>query len=175
MKPMGTAVPPLVVMGVSGCGKSTVAAALAARIPGGVFLDADDLHPRANVEKMHAGHPLDDVDRAPWLTAVGRAMAEVTARGGVPVMACSALKHAYRLRILAEEPAARFVLLDVDRAELERRVAARKHHYMPASLLDSQLATLELLGAEEPGFTVHITDSSDDVVEDVLARLSAER
>jgi gluconokinase len=167
--------PPLVVMGVSGCGKSTVAAALAARITGGVYIDADALHPRANVEKMAAGHPLDDVDRAPWLTAVGRAMADVTARGGVPVMACSALKHAYRLRILAEEPETLFVLLDVDRAELERRMAARKHHFMPPSLLDSQLATLERLGAEEPGFTVHITDSAHDVVESVLARLSAER
>ena len=82
--------PPLVIMGVSGSGKSTVSEALAARIDGGVALDADDLHSDANKAKMHAGIPLNDVDRAPWLTAVGRAMGDVTRAGGVPVMACSA-------------------------------------------------------------------------------------
>lgn len=167
--------PPLVIMGVSGSGKSTVAMALAARIPGGVYLDADDLHPQANVDKMHAGHPLDDVDRAPWLTAVGRAMRDVTRTGGVPVMACSALKHAYRRRILAEEPAALFVLLDVDRLELERRMRQRRNHFMPASLLQSQLATLEPLGADEPGITVRVTNPSDDVLETVLAKVLTTR
>lgn len=167
--------PPLVVMGVSGSGKSTLAEALAARIDGGVYLDADDLHPASNVAKMAAGHALTDVDRAPWLDAVGRTMAEVTRAGRVPVMACSALRRAYRLRILAEEPGAFFVLLDVDRQELERRVRARQGHFMPASLLASQLATIEPLTAEEPGVTVHITNPSDDAIGTVLAHLSAGR
>jgi gluconokinase len=162
-------VPPLVIMGVSGSGKTTVSEALAARIDGGVAIDADDLHSAANVAKMRAGIPLTDEDRAPWLTEVGRAMAAVTRDGGVPVMACSALKRAYRLRILAEEPEARFVLLDVRRDELERRMRERKNHYMPASLLASQLATLEPLGTDEPGITVNVTGPGQDVVEAVLA------
>lgn len=163
--------PPLVIMGVSGSGKSTVAEAVAARIDGGVYLDADDLHPQANVTKMAAGHPLTDADRAPWLDAVGRAMAEVTRSGGTPVTACSALKRAYRLRILAGEPEARFVLLDVSRDELERRMRERKGHFMPASLLTSQLATLEPLAADERGITVPFTDPSADVAGEVLSRI----
>jgi len=162
--------PPLVIMGVSGSGKTTVAQALAARIDGGVALDADDLHSAANVAKMHAGQPLTDLDRAPWLAAVGRAMADVTRAGGVPVMACSALRRAYRLQILAEEPAALFVLLDVDRAELERRMHSRQGHFMPASLLDSQLATLERLGPDEPGVTVLVSNPVD-VVDTILAKV----
>ncbi|MBW4042928.1 MAG: gluconokinase [Acidobacteria bacterium] len=167
--------PPLVIMGVSGSGKTTVAVALAARIDGAVSLDADDLHSDANKAKMHAGTPLTDIDRAPWLTAVGRAMAEVTRSGGVPIMACSALKHEYRLRILGEEPEALFVLLDVERSELERRVRARQGHYMPASLLDSQLATLEPLGPGEPGVTIPIGGDAQDVVTAVLAKVLAAR
>lgn len=169
------AVPPLVVMGVSGSGKSTVSAALAARIGGGVALDADDLHSAANKAKMHAGVPLDDVDRAPWLDAVGRAMGDVTRSGGTPIMACSALRRSYRLRILAGEPAAVFVLLDVERLELERRMHERKGHFMPASLLNSQLATLEPLGPDEPGITVRVTNPADDVVETVMARILTTR
>jgi gluconokinase len=164
-------VPPLVIMGVSGCGKTTVGQGLAERVPDSVFIDADDLHPAANVEKMRSGVPLTDVDRAPWLDAVGRAMREASAAGRTPIVACSALKRAYRLRILAEEPDAFFVLLDVDRAELERRMRERKHHYMPASLLDSQLATLERLGPDEPGTTVPIVGPGGEVVESVLARV----
>jgi gluconokinase len=175
MKPMSTATPPLVIMGVSGSGKTTVAEALAARIDGGVAIDADALHSVENVAKMHAGHPLTDLDRAPWLTSVGRAMADVTRAGGVPVMACSALKRAYRLRILAEEPGALFVLLDVALPELERRVHARKGHYMPPSLLDSQLVTLEPLGPDEPGITIPVTGPADDVVDTVLARVVTTR
>lgn len=167
--------PPLVIMGVSGSGKTTVAEALAARIEGGVALDADDLHSDANRQKMHAGIPLTDLDRAPWLTAVGRAMADTTRAGRVPVMACSALKRAYRLRILAEEPGALFVLLDVDREELDRRVHARQGHFMPPSLLDSQLATLEPLAPDEPGITVPVSGDDTDVVEAVLAKVLAAR
>lgn len=164
--------PPLVIMGVSGSGKTTVAEAVAARIDGGEFLDADDLHPASNVAKMAAGIPLDDVDRAPWLDAVGRAMRNATADGRTPVMACSALKRIYRTRILAVEPEARFVLLDVPTEELERRMHARRGHFMPVSLLQSQLATLEPLTGGEPGVTIPVRGPAPDVVEQVLARVS---
>ncbi len=167
--------PPIVVMGVSGSGKTTVAQALAARISGGEFLDADDFHTAANKTKMHAGIALTDVDRAPWLTAVGRGMAEATARGRVPVMACSALKRGYRLRILAEEAGAFFVLLDVRREELARRMAQRHGHYMPASLLGSQLATLQPLEPDEPGFALPIAGPREAVVEAVLAGVVTRR
>jgi gluconokinase len=165
--------PPLVIMGVSGAGKSTVAAGVAARIDGGVYIDGDDLHPAPNVAKMAAGHPLDDLDRAPWLDAVGRAMAEVTRSGGTCVMACSALKRVYRERILAQEPAAVFVLLEVERAELERRMRERQGHFMPATLLDSQLATLEPLASDEPGVAVAVRTGTADVVEAVLQQVAA--
>jgi gluconokinase len=164
-------VPPLVIMGVSGCGKTTVGEDLAKRIDGAEFIDADDLHPAANVEKMRAGIALTDVDRAPWLDAVGRAMRDATRAGRTPIVACSALKRAYRARILAEEPEALFVLLDVDRAELQRRLRERQHHYMPASLLESQLATLEPLAPDEPGVTVPVLGPGGEVAETVLARV----
>ena len=163
--------PPLVVMGVSGSGKSTVAEAVAARVQGGEYLDADDLHSAGNKARMRAGIALTDVDRAPWLTAVGRAMGASTGRGRTPVMACSALKREYRTRILAEEPNAFFVLLDVSRPELQRRMRARHGHYMPVSLLGSQLATLQHLGPEEPGLTLPIDGPRERVVERLLARV----
>jgi carbohydrate kinase (thermoresistant glucokinase family) len=159
--------PPIVVMGVSGAGKSTVAAALAQRI-GGVYVDADDLHPAANVHKMASGIPLTDEDRAPWLDAVGKALRSSV--GGRPVIvACSALKRKYRERIRAEAPRAFFVLLTGTRDELERRLRARKGHFMPASLLDSQLATLEPLASAERGATVNIHGDPAAVVSRVLA------
>ncbi|MFD1719926.1 gluconokinase [Amnibacterium endophyticum] len=167
--------PPLVIMGVSGSGKSTVAEHLAARIDGGEYIDGDDLHPESNVAKMSAGVPLDDVDRAPWLTAVGRAMAASHAEGRTPVMACSALKRMYRQRILAEEPEAFFVLLDVARDELVRRMHSRRGHFMPESLLESQLATLEPLLGSEPGVTVPVQGPAPDVVERVVALVVAAR
>ncbi|KQV26375.1 MULTISPECIES: gluconokinase [unclassified Microcella] len=130
--------PSLVLMGVSAAGKTVVGRDAAARA-GVVFLDADDLHPAANVAKMAAGHPLDDADRAPWLDAVGAAL-----RDHRPcVMACSALKRSYRARLRELAPGTLFALLDVPRTVLEGRLARRQGHYMPASLLDSQLATLE--------------------------------
>lgn len=165
------ALPPLVIMGVSGSGKSTVAEAVAARIDGGQYIDGDDLHPASNVAKMSAGRPLDDVDRAPWLDAVGRAMAASVAADRTPVMACSALKRVYRQRILAQEPAAFFVLLDVGRDELVRRMHRRRGHFMPVSLLASQLATLQPLTSAEPGTTVPVRGHADQVVERILAQV----
>ncbi len=161
-------------MGVSGSGKTTVAAALADRLHA-EFLDADPLHPASNVTKMASGRPLDDVDRAPWLDTVGRAMRDITARGGTPVVACSALKRAYRRRILAIEPDAFFVLLDVPRRELDGRVRARRGHFMPPSLLASQLATLEPLASAEPGTTVPVNGSVGDAIEHIVARLPSAR
>lgn len=167
--------PPLVIMGVSGSGKSTVAEALAARIDGGEYIDGDDLHPASNVAKMSAGRPLDDVDRAPWLDSVGRAMAASVAAGRTPVMACSALKRVYRRRILAQEPEAFFVLLDVRQEELVRRVHQRRGHFMPVSLLASQLATLQPLTAGEPGTTVQVIGPTGQVTERILSRVLGAR
>ena len=131
----------VVLMGVCGSGKTKVGRALAREI-GWPFLDADDFHPEANVAKMAAGVPLTDDDRWPWLDRLVSETAAIGARGGHAVLACSALKQAYRDR-LARAGNVRFVYLKGDRAAIEPRVASRKSHYMPASLLASQFATLE--------------------------------
>jgi carbohydrate kinase (thermoresistant glucokinase family) len=134
-------------MGVSGCGKSTLAQALADAL-GLHMVDGDDLHPSANVLKMRQGTPLRDEDRWPWLARIGQTLAQAPAPG--MVLACSALKRAYRDRIRTEAGGVRFVFLHGDEALLRARLQARQGHYMPASLLDSQLATLEPPGADEP-------------------------
>lgn len=153
----GSVVGSVVVCGVSGSGKTTVAAAAAA-LAGVASLDADDLHPPANVAAMAAGIALTDADREPWLDAVGAAL-----RDAAPcVMACSALRGAYRARLRRDAPAARFVLLDVPVRELERRIRARPDHFMPASLLDSQLATLE---HPDPAEGVVVLDGTRPVAE----------
>lgn len=157
--------PLIVVMGVSGSGKSTVGAMLADAL-GATFTDGDSLHPAANVAKMAAGIPLDDADRLPWLDAVGDTLAVAGSAGAV--VACSALKRSYRERILAKAPTARFVELDGSRSLLAGRMSARGDHFMPTSLLDSQLATLEPLEADEPGMRVSIADGPDEIVAQVL-------
>jgi gluconokinase len=131
----------LVVMGVSGCGKSTVGQALAAAV-GWPFFDADDFHPPANVAKMAAGLPLDDTDRWPWLDRIAGELRAVLDRGGHAVLACSALREAYRER-LRRAGDVRFVHLAGDQATIAARIAQRSHKYMPPSLLPSQFATLE--------------------------------
>lgn len=166
-------VPPrLVVMGPSGAGKSVVGAALAerlsARFPGLTFVDADDLHPAVNVEKMRSGVPLDDDDRLPWLRLVGEALA-FPAEGRV--IACSALRRAYRDLIRAACPGAEFVELAVPGDELADRMGARPGHFMPPALLVSQLATLEPLGADEPGVRIENAGPVDEVVQRVIAAL----
>lgn len=154
----------VVVMGVSGSGKSVVGARLAA-VTGHVFVDADDLHPPANIDKMMRGEPLDDADRAPWLDAVG----DVLATGGV-VVACSALRRAYRDRLLSRAPHAVFLELAADPAVIRARMGARRDHFMPVALLDSQLAALEPLGADEPGVRL---DAAGDVEQIVATAVAA--
>lgn len=158
--------PRLVVMGVSGSGKTTVGAMLAGAL-GVAFVDADDLHPAPNVAKMAAGIPLTDDDRGPWLDAVGRAL---EAERGI-VVACSALKRAYRDQIRSHAPNTRFTLLNVDRDKLVDRIAHRADHFMPVSLLESQLATLEPLASDERGITVSGNAGVTEVVEAVKAAL----
>jgi gluconokinase len=155
--------PPLVVvMGVSGSGKSTVGAALAQRlrVP---FADADDFHPPANIAKMTAGHALDDDDRRPWLEAVGAWLAEHDEVGGV--MTCSALKHTYRGQLRAQAPRIEILHLDGTREVIARRQASRPGHFMPSSLLDSQFDTLEPLTQDEHGMVVDVEQSVDAIVQ----------
>ncbi|WP_374314574.1 gluconokinase [Microbacterium sp.] len=154
---------PIVVMGVAGSGKSTIAAGLAKRV-GGTFLDADDFHPPANVAKMRAGTPLTDEDRMPWLALVAEAMVAAERRDGTAVVACSALRRTYRDSIRAIAPDAFFVQLDGSPELLAERIGARTDHFMPASLLTSQLALLEPLGRDEVGAVVSIAAAPADVV-----------
>ena len=132
----------VVVAGVSGSGKTTVGTLLAARL-GWTFADGDEFHPAANVARMRAGLPLTDADREPWLAALTAWMDQQTAAGQSAVLACSALRRAYRARLLGGRPAARMVFLLISRGEGETRLTARPGHFFPAALLDSQLETLE--------------------------------
>lgn len=137
----------IVVMGVSGSGKSTLGRALATTL-GLPFVEGDALHPPANIGKMARGEPLDDLDREPFLANVA---ASLEAHGDGVVVACSALRRRYRDRLRAQAGDITFLLPIVDRETLARRLAARPGHFMPASLLDSQLATLEPLQPDEHG------------------------
>lgn len=153
-----------VIMGVAGSGKSHIGVALADRI-GAEYLDGDDLHPPANIEKMSRGDPLTDEDRWPWLDLVGDALANSTSD---TIIGCSALKRTYRDRIRAKSPSAVFLYLHGDRELIETRMAARDGHFMPVSLLDSQFSTLEVPGADERHVKVDI-DGTPEMVVDALA------
>jgi carbohydrate kinase (thermoresistant glucokinase family) len=158
-------------MGVSGSGKTTLAEGLAARLDW-EMVEGDRLHPPENVAKMRRGEPLDDSDRAPWLDRIGERLKAAKTSGEPIVVACSALKRAYRARLLAARPDLVFVYLKAARALLEARVQARHHEYMPASLLDSQLATLEEPGPDEPAIVVDAALSAEAEVEAALEKLA---
>ncbi len=132
----------IVVMGVTGAGKTTVGRLLAAQL-GWVFFDADDFHPKANVEKMRVGQPLTDTDRAPWLAALRVLIADCLRQGRNAVIACSALKAAYRVCLQVDVRQVVFVFLAGDPDLVRARLRVRRGHFMPASLLDSQIALLE--------------------------------
>ncbi len=160
----------IVVMGVAGSGKTSVGEALAARY-GVPFRDADEFHPPANIAKMSAGTPLNDDDRWPWLDAIGAAIHDAEPNG--IVVACSALKRIYRERILkAAGRPVQFVFLDGSLATLRSRIGNRRGHFMPPSLLDSQLATLERPAADEPVVTVSVEPPLDAVVDAATKALS---
>ena len=132
----------IVLMGVSGSGKTSVGVLLA-RALGGEFVEGDDYHPPANVAKMRQGIPLDDADRRPWLETLAAEIGRWLEAGRTVVLACSALKRSYRAILRGGRPGVRFVYLKGNAALIRARLAQRRGHYMPASLLDSQLATLE--------------------------------
>jgi gluconokinase len=155
---------PIVVMGVSGSGKSTVGAALAQRlrVP---FADADDFHPPANIAKMTAGHPLDDDDRLPWLESIGEWLA---AHGDGGVMSCSALKRKYRDQLRRHCSDIEFLHLEGTLDTIGRRQASRPGHFMPAALLASQFETLEPLEADEHGVAIDVDQSIDSIIESYI-------
>ncbi|HSI39085.1 MAG TPA: gluconokinase [Xanthobacteraceae bacterium] len=151
--------PSVVVMGVSGCGKSTLGLALAARLQR-KFYDADDFHPPENVARMAQGIALTDADRAPWLDRLAALLAE----GPPVVLACSALRRSYRDRLRGSGAALRFVFLTAPDGVIAARLAARQGHYMPAGLLASQLATLEVPDADEAVLTLDCRDSMEQLL-----------
>jgi gluconokinase len=158
----------VVLMGVSGSGKTTVGQALAREL-GWTFIDADDYHPAANVEKMHRGIPLTDDDRRPWLAALRRRLDAVCAAGGNAVLACSALKHAYQEYLGHHAPGCvRYVYLCGSEELIRRRLAARTGHFMNPSLLHSQFETLE---PPEDALTVDVTPPPDALVDQIRREL----
>jgi gluconokinase len=162
----------LVVMGVSGVGKSSVAEELVART-GWVFAEGDDMHPEANRAKMTAGIALDDEDRWPWLRTIAAWIGEQEAAARGAVVTCSALKRNYRDLLCDGHPSVRFVHLVAPRRLIQARVDARRGHYMPPSLLGSQLDTLQPLQPGEPGIEVAATGSPAAAAEEALRRLGA--
>jgi gluconokinase len=160
--------PVLVLMGVSGCGKSTVAGLLAGRL-GWDFEEGDDMHPPANVAKMAAGHALDDEDRWPWLARVSEWIGEHTRAGRPGIITCSALKKSYRDVLRGEHVV--FVYLAGTREQIARRLAARHGHFMPESLLDSQFEALQPPTPDENSITVDIAASSTTEADEIVSRL----
>ncbi|HTW73254.1 MAG TPA: gluconokinase [Acetobacteraceae bacterium] len=159
-----------VVMGVSGSGKTTIAEGIGQR-EGWPLLEGDKFHPPANVEKMSHGIPLTDADRWPWLHAIADAIDEVRTRGDSAVVACSALKRAYRQILIGDRPDVVLVYLQGDKDLIATRMAARKGHFMPVALLDSQFATLEEPGPDEHPITVSIAPPPDAIADEVVRQL----
>lgn len=164
----GRGLPPviIVVMGVAGAGKTTVGGAIA-RALGWTFVDGDDVHPPANLEKMRRGEPLDDDDRTPWLEALGKLMAGMERKGENAVFACSALREAYRAKLTESSPRMLWVYLRAEPATIRTRLAARRGHFAAASLIDTQFATLE-----EPHYGLALDAAQP--VEAIVARVLTE-
>lgn len=162
------AVSVIVVMGVSGSGKTTVGSRLAQRL-GWPFADADAFHPHENVAKMRSGIALTDEDRWPWLDAIAAWIDNIRATGGHGVVACSVLKRRYRERIIGAREDVRLVLLEGDYETIARRMAARPHHYMPVSLLKSQFEALERPGQGENAIEVAIGEEPERIVDRLVA------
>jgi carbohydrate kinase, thermoresistant glucokinase family len=158
----------IVVMGVSGSGKSTVMDALAKRL-GWVTVEGDDFHPAANIEKMRSGQPLTDEDRWPWLAAIAAWIGEHEGAGRNAIVTCSALKRAYRDRLRQGHPSVWFAHLVAPSNVISDRLEQRRHHYMPASLLSSQLEVLEPLAPDEPGSAVPADGTPKETVDELLA------
>lgn len=163
----------VVVMGVSGSGKSTIASMLAQRLHW-VYEDGDWFHPKSNIEKMHHGEPLNDEDRWPWLHAIAEWIDATRRASGHGVVACSALKRAYRDVLVDDRRDVRLVFLKGDRDLIARRVAARADHFMPTALLDSQFAALEEPQADERPIVVSIVPHPREIVETIVNDLGIE-
>jgi gluconokinase len=162
----------IVVMGVSGSGKSSVAAGLVEKL-GCDFAEGDDFHPPANVEKMRAGQPLDDDDRWPWLRELAAWIGEHEKNGKSVVVTCSALKRSYRDLLRNGHPSVWFAHVTADADLIRERVERRTGHYMPASLLDSQLATLEIPSPDEGAWVYDVAGPPDVIVSALVARAAA--
>lgn len=159
-----------VVMGVSGSGKTTIASDVAQRL-GWAMLEGDTLHPAANIAKMRQGVPLNDEDRWPWLHAIADAIDAWRAQGRSGVVACSALKRAYRAILIGDRSDVVLVYLRGSRRLIAQRMAARRDHFMPPALLDSQFATLEEPGADEHPIVVPVAASPDRIASEVARKL----
>jgi gluconokinase len=159
-----------VMMGVSGSGKTTIARGVAER-EGWRLVEGDNFHPPANVAKMHAGVPLTDEDRWPWLRAIAQEIDAMGARGESAVVACSALKHAYRNVLIGDRKDVLLVYLQGSKELIAGRLAARRGHFMPAALLDSQFDTLEEPGEDEHPIVVSIAPSPEGIIDDVVRKL----
>jgi len=160
----------LIVMGVSGSGKSTIAAMLAHRLHW-IYEDGDWFHPQSNIEKMHHGEPLNDADRWPWLRAIAELVDATRLSGQHGIVACSALKRAYRDILVGGRRDVRIIFLKGDRDLVARRFAARADHFMPPALLDSQFKTLEEPKADERPITVSIVPHPREIVQTIVAEL----
>ena len=162
----------VVVMGVSSVGKTTVAKGIST-VTGWEFAEGDAFHPQANIDKMHAGQPLTDEDRWPWLAAIAAHIDIARAEGRHAIVSCSALKRVYRDILIGARDDVRLVLLDGTKEEIFARMRARKDHFMPLALLDSQFATLERPGVDERPVVVSIDGTPEKIADVIIAGLGS--